>query len=102
VLESVGNVPVFAAGELTDADADDIAWACGQGAKGRRPGELDIVAKDTSGFEVKRYDINYPRTSHNGALVDGMCLYAGMGCSKIHDLPNAAELVYHLWRDSQH
>ena len=165
VLETVGNVPVFAAGGL--ADADDIAWARGQGAegvmlgtrfvatkesnahqlykdallaanstdtvytvcfdggweqaphrvlrnqtfkdweaagcppKGKRPGESDIVAKDTSGFEVKRYDLNYPRTSHKGSLVNGMCLYAGMGCSKIHDLPDTSDLVYKLWRDSQ-
>jgi len=165
VLDSVGEIPVFAAGGL--ANAEDIGLALRQGARGamlgtrflatkesdahqlyknaiiasdgtdtvytvcfdggwpqaphrvirnqtlkdweaagcppqgKRPREGDIVASDSFGYEVKRYASDYPSVFYEESLMDDMALYAGMGCSKINDIPNASELVRKLWEDSQ-
>jgi nitronate monooxygenase len=68
---------------------------------GKRPGEGEIVANDSSGYEIKRYDSDTPAVSFIEGEMRDLCLYAGMGCDKIHDIPSASELVLHLWKDYQ-
>ena len=63
---------------------------------GRRPGEGDIVARDSSGYEVERYATDYPRVFYKESLMEDMCLYAGTGCTKINDIPSVSELVRRL------
>jgi nitronate monooxygenase len=65
---------------------------------GKRPGEGEVVANDSSGYEVKRYGSEVPLASFIEAEMDDLCLYAGMGCDKIHDIPSVSELVLHLWK----
>ena len=160
VLDTSGEIPVFAAGGL--ADADDIGKVIGQGAKGamlgtrflatkesnahdlykkailasdssdtvytvcfdggwplaphrvirnktlndweaagcppvgRRPREGDIVARDSTGYEVERYASDNPTVFYKESLMDDMCLYAGTGCARINDIPGVSELVRRL------
>ena len=68
----------------------------------RRPGEGDIVARDASGYEVKRYSFNKPVKSIVEGDVDDWCLYSGTSCGKVTDIPGASELVHRLWKDARH
>ena len=67
---------------------------------GNRPGEGDVLATDSSGFQVRRYASDTPLAQFEGQI-DELCLYAGSGCGKITDLPSVAELVARLWRECQ-
>ena len=69
--------------------------------RGMRPGEGDVVARDGSDHEVKRYGFNKPVKSISGDNVNDWCLYAGTSCDKITDIPGASELVSRLWQESQ-
>jgi len=68
---------------------------------GKRPGEGEIVASTSSGYTAMRYSIHEPKIFFDEIDIDDMCLYAGMGCGKINDIPAAAELVRKLWEDYQ-
>ena len=68
--------------------------------QGSRPGEEDVIARTSSGEEVRRYSFENPADSTSGDVMD-CCLYAGSGVEKITDVPNAEELVLRLWDECQ-
>lgn len=65
---------------------------------GSRPGENETTGTNAQGEPVLRYEDTAPRTGFTGD-VEAMCLYAGTGCARIHDVPPAGELILRLWRD---
>lgn len=70
--------------------------AAGSPPHGSRPGEGDIVAIDSAGGEVRRYDDRPALASMNGAVMD-CSLFAGTGVDRISDVPSAQDLVRRLW-----
>ncbi|MDJ0706853.1 MAG: nitronate monooxygenase [Leptolyngbyaceae cyanobacterium MO_188.B28] len=78
------------------------AWeAAGCPPSGQRPGEGDIVAHHGDGRPCVRYEDTPPLRGMTGDVHD-LCLYAGVGCSEIKDIPSASDLVARLWREAQY
>ena len=67
---------------------------------GARPGEADIVGTNANGEPILRYADTAPRQGFTGDT-SAMCQYAGTGCTAIHDIPSAADLVLRLWQETQ-
>lgn len=65
---------------------------------GFRPSEAEIVASNKSGRTVARYDDMPPANDMDGDVL-ACCLYAGLGCEKIENIPTVAELLPKLWSD---
>ena len=74
--------------------------AAGCPPSGRRPGEGDLTATDSSGRSFLRYHFVPPRADMSGN-VEAMCLYAGMSCGEIRDVPSTMELIERLWRECE-
>lgn len=72
--------------------------AAGCPPNGSRPGEGDVVARDSSGTEMHRYSVSPPQASTTGEVME-CCQYAGLGTSKITDIPSAIDLVPRLWNE---
>ncbi len=69
------------------------AWGCPPHAQ--RPGEGEVVGSSQRDEPVLRYESTAPRAGMTGRVLD-MCLYAGMGCHAITDIPAASDLVAKL------
>ena len=65
---------------------------------GQRPGEAEVIAEGNSGVVIKRYDDAPPVTKMEGHILE-CCLYAGTGCGRIEDIPEAAVLLSELWSE---
>ena len=65
---------------------------------GQRPGEGEIIAKESSGTEIRRYSFYEPSAATEGDVLD-CCLYAGKGCGNIEDIPEVAVLLSDLWSE---
>jgi nitronate monooxygenase len=74
--------------------------AAGSPPVGERPGEGEIIGRTASGEPILRYEDTAPRLDMSGAI-EAMCLYAGMSCEAIRDLPSASELVPRLWAECE-
>jgi nitronate monooxygenase len=72
--------------------------AAGCPQPGSRPGEHDIVARNSEGREYERYIISPPTVGMTGDVLD-LGMYAGTGVRHINDLPSASALVVRLWRE---
>ena len=72
--------------------------AAGCPTVGNRPGENEIVATDEFGNKLPRYSGNPPVVGTTGN-VHAIGSYAGMGVTKINDLPKAGDLVKRLWAE---
>ena len=70
--------------------------SCGCPQHGSRPGEGEILSISPAGHEVPKYAFNNPMSHTPVTDVSEWCLYAGLGCDKITDVPSAAELVQRL------
>ncbi|HVE63157.1 MAG TPA: nitronate monooxygenase [Mycobacteriales bacterium] len=57
-----------------------------------RPGEGDVVARDSRGREHLRYSDLMPLPDHTGEL-EAMALYAGQSAGLVHDVVSAGDLV---------
>ncbi len=66
---------------------------------GGRPGENHLLAEDSTGYEIKKYDFSKPMKDFSISDVSDWCLYAGLGCDKIDDVPSVAELIRRLWSE---
>ena len=64
---------------------------------GSRPGENQLLVKVTDGYEIKKYDFSMPMKDFPIGEVSDWCLYAGLSCDKINDVPSVSELVDRLW-----
>lgn len=65
---------------------------------GSRPGEAEQIASNHAGRIVTRYDDMPPANDMDGDVLD-CCLYAGLGCGNIKDIPTVAELLPRLWSE---
>lgn len=57
-----------------------------------RPGETDVLARDSRGTEHRRYGDLMPLRNLEGSL-DEMALYAGQSAGLVHDVRPAADIV---------
>lgn len=64
---------------------------------GNRPEENLILAEGSTGHEIRKYDISNPTKAFPISDVSDWCLYAGLGCNKIKDVPSVTELMHRLW-----
>ena len=67
---------------------------------GRRPGEGQVVATSPAGKIVDRYDDTPPAFDMQGDVLS-CCLYSGLGCDSISDIPPVSELLPRLWSETQ-
>ena len=65
---------------------------------GFRPGEAEKIASNNAGRGVTRYDDMPPANDMDGDIL-ACCLYAGLGCEKIENIPTVAELMPELWSE---
>lgn len=72
----------------------DLALSSAPGQE--RPGRSDILGTKEGGVPVFRYDDAEPLADWTGKINE-MCLYSGMSCGVIRDIPTAAKLVKDLW-----
>ena len=70
--------------------------AAGCPPSGKRPGEGDHLTTDSTGRGFFRYEDTPPHANMVGD-VEGMCLYAGMSCDDVQDIPSAKQLTERLW-----
>lgn len=76
-----------------------LNWvAAGCPLEGKKPGEGEVVAKGEPGYDIMRYSGHEPNQGVTGDL-EAMCMYAGEGVKKIHDIPSASELIERLWKE---
>lgn len=69
------------------------AWeAAGRPAKGKRPGEGEVVATSKSRGEIVRYQIYTPAADADGDI-DALSLWAGQSVALVHKIQPAAEIV---------
>jgi nitronate monooxygenase len=64
---------------------------------GGRPGENLLLAEDSTGYKIRKYDISNPKKAFPINDVSDWCLYAGLGCDRIKDVPSVTELIDRLW-----
>jgi nitronate monooxygenase len=62
---------------------------------GRRPGEGDIVATTSAGWNIPRYHIASPVNTTTGEVLD-LALYAGTSSARINDVLPAQEIIEQL------
>ncbi len=74
--------------------------AAGCPPPGSRPGEGDVLVKMDDGEPVARYHMFQPLAGYEGR-VEELPMYCGTGCTDIHDVPSAGELVQRLWREAR-
>lgn len=67
---------------------------------GERPGEGQLLATNSEGVPIVRYEDTAPRIGMNGEI-EAMCCYAGMGVGHIHSILPAAEILLQLWNDAK-
>ncbi|MFT5258375.1 MAG: nitronate monooxygenase [Saprospiraceae bacterium] len=74
------------------------AWeSAGCPQPGTRPGEGALLTDTPTGHSINKYALSNPKEVYSISDVDDWCLYAGMGCDKITDVPNVDELISRLW-----
>jgi nitronate monooxygenase len=66
---------------------------------GGRPGENQLLTADSTGCEIKKYAFSNPMKGFPISDVSDWCLYAGLGCDKIDDVPSVDVLIYRLWSE---
>ena len=76
-----------------------LKWeAAGCPLVGKKPGEGDVIAKGSSGYDILRYGGHEPTQGVTGDL-EAMIMYAGEGVTKVKDIPSANELIERLWKE---
>lgn len=73
--------------------------AAGCPPPGARPGEGETMATMEDGTPITKYFMFQPLDGYQGQ-VEELAMYSGTGCTEIHDIPGAAELVERLWREA--
>ncbi|MFT5219094.1 MAG: nitronate monooxygenase [Planctomycetota bacterium] len=74
------------------------AWeSAGCPQPGSRPGENLLLTEDSSGYEIRKYHFSNPMKDFSISDVSDWCLYAGLGCDRIKDIPSVTELIDRLW-----
>ena len=76
----------------------NIWEAAGCPTVGFRPGEMEQIALNSAGKIITRYDDTPPANDMEGDIL-ACCLYAGLGCEKIGNIPTVAKLLPELWSE---
>ena len=84
---------------LRNATFDEWQRA-GRPARGKRPGEGDIVAKSSAGANVRRYESYTPSAGTDGDI-DALSLWAGQGVGLVHRIQPASEIVREIAAEAQ-
>lgn len=69
--------------------------AAGCPQPGRRPGEGDLIARTTQGWDIPRYHVASPVCTTTGNVLE-LALYAGTGSARIGSILPAKEIVQRL------
>ena len=70
-----------------------LAWVeAGQPPHGQRPGEGDLLATHTSGYQVRRYE-SYTATAELNGNIEALALWAGQGVGLVNQVQLAADIV---------
>ena len=65
---------------------------------GQRPGEFDIVGKNSSGRTIERYSFSAPTIGVTGNI-EAMVLYAGKSIDSINDIKSASNIINDIWSE---
>lgn len=77
-----------------------MTWVeAGRPPHGQRPGEDDILATHTSGYQVRRYE-SYTPTAELDGDIEALSLYAGQGVGFVKEVQPAAEIVREIADDA--
>lgn len=67
---------------------------------GKRPKEQEVIARDSSGHEIRRYSDTIPTPDIEGNL-EALALYAGQSAGLIQGIKSAEEIVKQLVKDTK-
>ena len=84
---------------LRNATFDEWQKA-GRPARGKRPGECDIVAESSAGANVRRYKSYTPSVGTDGDI-DALSLWAGQGVGLVRRIQPASEIVREIAAEAQ-
>jgi NAD(P)H-dependent flavin oxidoreductase YrpB (nitropropane dioxygenase family) len=78
-----------------------VAWAeAGQPPHGQRPGEDEVLATHTSGYQVRRYE-SYTATAELEGDIEALALWAGQGVGLVNQVQPAADIVREIANDAR-
>jgi nitronate monooxygenase len=69
--------------------------------KEHRPGKDDILATDTNGYQVRRYE-SITATADLEGNIEALALWAGQGVGIVNQVQPAAEIVHEIASDARH
>jgi NAD(P)H-dependent flavin oxidoreductase YrpB (nitropropane dioxygenase family) len=77
------------------------AWVeAGRPSHDQRPGKDDILATDSSGYEVRRYE-SYTATAELKGDIEALSLWAGQGVGLVNRVQPAADIVQEIASDAR-
>lgn len=77
------------------------AWVdAGRPAHGHRPGEDDILAIHTSGYQVRRYE-SYTASAELDGDIEALALFAGQGVGLVDHVQPAADIVREIANETR-
>jgi len=77
------------------------AWVeAGRPPHGQRPGEEEVLATHTSGYQVHRYE-SYTATAELDGNIEALSLFAGQGVDLVNEVKPAADIVHEIANDAQ-
>ena len=77
------------------------SWVeAGRPSKEQRPGKNDILAIDSSGYKVRRYE-SFTATADLDGNVEALALWAGQGVGLVNKVQPAAEIVHEIAGDAR-
>jgi nitronate monooxygenase len=65
---------------------------------GSRPGESQLLIEDSTECKIRKYHFSNPMRRFPITDISEWCLYAGLSCDKISDVPSVTELMQRLWK----
>ncbi len=78
-----------------------LAWEeSGRPPHGQRPGEGDLLATDSFGYQVQRYEAYTPSAELDGDI-EALALWAGQGVGLVNQIEPAANIVEEIASDAR-
>lgn len=72
----------------------------GRPPHGQRPGEDDVLATHTSGYQVRRYEA-FTASAELEGDIEALALFAGQGVGLVNQVQSAAEIVHEIAHDAR-
>lgn len=77
------------------------AWVdAGRPSHGGRPGEDDVLATHTSGYQVRRYE-SYTASAELDGDIEALALFAGQGVGLVEQVQPAADIVQEIANEAR-